>query len=108
MPPDVDRRMSLPAKVRRRARLPALLRALSLAACSLTFFAPAARAEAPRVVIVDAEPLQLPAPHDKTNLASELRSAVAAAGCEVVRVCRGLDCGVVPAAARDATVLSFT
>jgi hypothetical protein len=101
MPLDVVCRMSMPAKPRL---------AFLLAACAITtvLLAPAARAEVPRVVIVDAEPLQLPAPHDKTNLANELRSAVASAGCEVVRVCRGLDCGVVPAAARDATVLSFT
>jgi hypothetical protein len=64
-----------------------------------------ALAQPPRVLILELEPVTLPAPHDKTKLGQELRSALTAAGCEVVRVCHTLNC---QDAAKDVDVLSFT
>jgi hypothetical protein len=69
-------------------------------------FAPVAQAQGPRVLIVELDSVTLPAPHDKTSLASELGSALTSAGCQVVRVCHALDCQVAPS--KDVNVLSFS
>jgi hypothetical protein len=61
----------------------------------------------PNVVIVDLAPRQLPAPHDKADLASELAEAIAGAGCQVARVCRSPDCRIAKPDEAGIRLLSF-
>lgn len=68
----------------------------------------AGRAEAaPVVVIIDAQPEKLPAPHASTDLGVQLQEGMVSAGCTVPRVCRGGDCSS-GALANATHLLTFT
>jgi hypothetical protein len=66
---------------------------------------PAARAEAPRLVVVDLSPEGLPAPYERVKIGQELGRALEAAGCRVERTCASEDCA--RAGARGLHILSF-
>ncbi|HEY0713687.1 MAG TPA: hypothetical protein VGF45_13495 [Polyangia bacterium] len=76
-------------------------------AAALVGLTTSASAAPPVVVIVDAQPEKLPAPHASTDLAAQVQEGLVSAGCSVPRICRGGDCSSA-AVAKASHLLNFT
>ena len=66
-----------------------------------------ARADAPRLFVVDLSKEQLPAPYQDLDLAAHVKRSLAAEGCQVDRACRAEQCLKESATASGVHLLSF-
>jgi hypothetical protein len=84
---------------------PAMVATLALLlACA---WARIARADAPRLFVVDLSKEQLPAPYQDLDLAAHVGRSLAAEGCQVDRACRAEQCLKASGAASGVHLLSF-